>query len=100
MAGFTSVVFEDCKLGENTSKYWQSMGYGQDYDRLFRVYSPTSFTNCEFEQGYYLDMSAGGTATLTNCTVNGVAITAENYADYITVEIPSGKTLSDCVLFN
>ena len=45
-------------------------------------------------------MSAGGTATLTNCTVNGVVLTAENYADYITVELPSGKTLADCVAFN
>ena len=100
LAGFNKVVFENCKLGENSAKYWQSMGYGQDYDRLFRVYSPTSFTNCEFEQGYYLDMSAGGTATLTNCTVNGVVLTAENYAQYITVERPAGVSLADCVTFN
>ena len=100
LAGFNKVVFENCKLGENSAKYWQSMGYGQDYDRLFRVYSPTFFTNCEFEQGYYLDMSAGGTATLTGCTVNGVVLTAENYAQYITIELPAGATLADCVSFN
>ena len=100
LAGFNKVVFENCKLGENSAKYWQSMGYDQDYDRLFRVYSPTSFTNCEFEQGYYLDMSAGGTATLTGCTVNGVVLTAENYAQYITIELPAGATLADCVSFN
>ena len=99
LAGFKSVNFTNCKLGENSLKYWQGMGYGQDYDRLFRVYSPTTFTNCEFEQGYYLDMSAGGTATLSGCTVNGVVITAENYADYITIELPEGKTLADCVTF-
>ena len=33
------------------------------------------------------------------CTVNGVKITAENYADYVTIEVPTGKTLSDVVTF-
>ena len=99
LAGFKAVTLTNCKLGENSLKYWQGMGYDQDYDRLFRVYSPTTFTKCEFEQGYYLDMSAGGTATLIDCTVNGVEITAENYADYITIELPGGKTLADCVTF-
>lgn len=99
LAGFKSVSFTNCKLGENSSKYWQDMGYVQDYDRLFRVYSPTTYTNCEFEQGYYLDLSVGGTATLKDCTVNGVEITAENYADYITIKLPAGKTLADCVTF-
>lgn len=100
LAGFSSVNFTDCKLGENTSKYWQGMGYPQDYDRLFRVYSATKFENCKFEQGYYLDLSAGGTLTLKNCTVNGVKLTAENYGNYITIELPSGKTLADCATIN
>ena len=99
LAGFKSVSFNNCKLGENSLKYWQKMGYGQDYDRLFRVYSPTTYTRCEFEQGYYLDLSAGGTATLIDCTVNGVEITAENYALYITIELPTGVNLADCVNF-
>ena len=99
LAGFKRVTFTNCKLGENTAKYWQSFGYGQDYDRLFRVYSATTFEACQFEQGYYLDMSAGGTATLIDCTVNGVEITADNYADYITIEVPGGKTLADVVTF-
>lgn len=99
LAGFESVQLTNCKLGENSAKYWQNMGYDQDYDRLFRVYSPTYFTNCEFEQGYYLDLSAGGFATLKDCVVNGVEITAENYAEYITIELPSGKVLADCVAF-
>ena len=100
LAGFNSVNFTGCKFGENSAKYWQGMGYGQDYDRLFKVYSKTLFENCEFEQGYYLDLSAGGTLTLTNCTVNGVKITAENYANYVTIELPAGKTLADCATFN
>lgn len=99
LAGFKSVSFTNCKLGENSIKYWQSMGYSQDYDRLFRIYSATTFTSCEFEQGYYLDLSAGGTLTLIDCTVNGVEITAENYADYVTIELPVGKTLADCAVF-
>ena len=44
-------------------------------------------------------MSAGGTATLIDCTANGVEITAENYAEYITIELPGGKALADCVTF-
>ena len=100
LAGFNSVSFTDCKLGENSLKYWQGMGYSQDYDRLFRIYSTTTFKNCKFDQGYYLDLSVGGTLTLTNCTVNGVKLTAENYADYVTIELPSGKTLAECATFN
>ena len=100
LAGFNSVKFTNCELGENSLKYWQGMGYGQDYDRLFRIYSPTIFEECKFEQGYYLDLSAGGTLTLTNCTVNGVKLTADNYANYVTIELPAGKTLADCATFN
>lgn len=99
LAGFKSVSFTKCKLGENSTKYWGNMGYSADYDRLFRVYSPTTYTQCEFEQGYYLDLTAGGTATVIDCTVNGVEITAENYADYITIELPKDAALADCVTF-
>ena len=100
LAGFNSVKLTNCELGENSLKYWQGMGYDKDYDRLFRIYSTTTFEKCKFEQGYYLDLSAGGTLTLTNCTVNGVKLTAENYADYVTIELPAGKTLADCATFN
>jgi hypothetical protein len=99
LAGFTSVNFTESKLGMNSSKYWTNMGYSEVYDRLFRVYSATTFTACEFEQGYYLDMSVGGSAVLTDCVVNGVKLTAENYSDYITIELPEGKNLADCVIF-
>ncbi|MBO5481585.1 MAG: hypothetical protein J6A63_10410 [Clostridia bacterium] len=99
LAGFKSVNFTNCKLGANSKKYWQGFGYDADYDRLFRVYSDTYFTDCEFEKGYYLDLSAGGTAHLKNCTVNGVKLTAENYADYVTIELPAGTALSDVVTF-
>ena len=81
------VVYTNCEFGE-----------GQGY-AFCRPYGPTTFTECEFEQGYYLDMTAGGTATLIDCTVNGVELTAENYADYITIKLPEGKSLVDCGTF-
>ncbi len=89
LAGLTTTSFTGCKFGENTAKYWQNMGYGQDYDRLIRPYGTATFTNCEFEQGYCLDLSKLGgsdTVTLAGCTVNGVVLTAENYTSYVTVE--------------
>lgn len=101
-AGLESASFTKCTFGENTSKYWQGMGYDQDYDRLIRPYVSTTFTGCVFEQGFYIDLSAldaGCTITLDNCTANGTVITAENYTSYITIELPSGRTLADCVSF-
>lgn len=103
LAGLDSVSFTKCAFGENTSKYWQNMGYDQDYDRLVRPYVTATFTDCEFEKGYYIDLSelkAGCTLTITNCAVNGVVLTETNYSQYITIELPSGRTLSDCVAFN
>ena len=88
-AGLASASFTNCEFGENTSKYWQNSGYDQDYDRLIRPYVTTVFTDCEFEQDFYIDLSALGndcTVTLTNCTVNGVVLTADNYSQYITIE--------------
>lgn len=103
LAGLDSVSFTKCAFGENTSKYWQNMGYDQDYDRLVRPYVTATFTDCEFEKGYYIDLSAlnaGCTLAITNCAVNGVVLTETNYSQYITIELPSGRTLSDCVAFN
>lgn len=101
-AGLELATFVNCKFGENTSKYWQNMGYDQDYDRLMRPYNDAMFIDCEFEQGYYfsLDQLSTGKITFNNCTVNGVVLTAENYASYITIELPAGRTLADCVVFN
>ena len=101
-AGLESASFTNCTFGENTAKYWQDMEYDQDYDRLIKPYVNAGFSNCEFENGFYVDLSALGedcTVTLTACTCNGVTLTAENYSQYITVELPNGKTLADCVIF-
>ena len=102
LAGLNHAYFTNCKLGENTGKYWQKFGYDQDYDRLIRPYCNATFTSCELEEGYYIDLSALGAdceIVLDNCTVNGVVLTADNYANYITIELPSGRTLADCVVF-
>lgn len=102
-AGLGSASFVNCKFGENTAKYWQRNGYEQDYDRLIRPYVNTSFTDCVFEQNFYIDLSAlasGCTVTLDGCTVNGTVLTANNYTELITIELPSGKALADCVIFN
>lgn len=67
-SGIKLVSFENCKLGLNAYEY-------------LRPYSETTITNCEFTSaGYQLNAGGSGayTITLTNCTKNGVAITAEN----------------------
>ena len=104
LAGLDSVSFTNCKLGENSTKCWQNYGYDADYDRLIRPYGTATFTGCTFEKNFYIDLSAlanGNTVTLTNCNCEGVVLTAENYANYITVELPNWATsIADCIVFN
>ena len=104
LAGLDSVSFTDCLFGENSTKYWQNFGYGVDYDRLIRPYGQASFTDCTFEKNFYIDLSSlanGNKVTLTNCICEGVVLTAENYANYITVELPDWATsIADCIVFN
>lgn len=102
LAGLDSVSFVNCIFGENASKYWQKNGYDQDYDRLIRPYILAEFNQCVFEKGFYIDLSALGSdciITLDKCTVNGVVLTADNYEGNITIELPSGRTVADCVIF-
>ena len=78
------------------------MGYDQDFDRLIRPYNNAEFNYCIFEENFYIDLSALGgenVITLNKCTVNGVVLTAENYENYITVELPNGRVIADCVIF-
>lgn len=67
--GITLVSFTNCRLGK---------GAGYAY---LRPYSETKLEGCEFTAADY-ELNAGGTEaftiTLTNCTKNGVAITADN----------------------
>ena len=67
-SGIKLVTFERCKLGLNAFQY-------------LRPYSETKLVNCDFTSGGY-QLNAGGsddyTITLTDCTKNGMPITAEN----------------------
>ncbi len=101
--GFETITFADCFFGENTTGYWQNMGYDQDYDRLARPYTATLFDACTFEQDFYIDLSAlaaGEKITLKDCvSEDGTVLTKDNYDQYITIELPSGRSLADCVVF-
>ena len=102
LAGLDSVSFTSCTFGENTYAYWQKNGYDQDYDRLIRPYVPTKFDSCVFENGFYVDLSAlaaDAKVTLKDCVCGEVKVTAENYAQYITIKLPADRTLADCVVF-
>ena len=102
LAGLDYVEFNNCIFGENSSKYWQNMGYDQDYDRLVKPYVNTEFNSCKFNQGFYIDLSAlenGCAVTINNCTTTGTKLTANNYQSYISIELPTGRTLADCVIF-
>lgn len=66
--------------------------YDNVYGRLVKPYVNTVFDSCEFNSGFYIDLSAledGCTVTLKNCTVNGVELTSENWTQIIVSE-------SDC----
>lgn len=102
LAGIESATFTNCILGENTTGYWQAYGYDADFDRLIRPYSPLVLEDCQLEKDFYIDLSAlnaGATVTIDNCVCNGVKITEANYNNYIEIELPSGRTLADCVIF-
>ncbi len=62
--------FVSCNFGE---------GNGYAY---CRPYAPTEFVGCEFEVGFEMDARAA--VTFKNCTIGGVALTAENLATLVT----------------
>ena len=64
------VVYTNCNFGE---------GSGYAY---CRPYGPTTFKNCAFEAGFAVD--ALGQVTFENCTIGGVALTADNLATLVT----------------
>jgi hypothetical protein len=74
-SGDYEVSFTNCKFGKGTGAW--SYAY-------IRPYTTTTLTNCNFETGFILDMSAlesaDKTLTITNCTLNGVPLTASNIA--------------------
>ena len=96
-AGIESASFTNCKFIYGS--YYNTW----PYDSVFKPMVNTTLTNCDFAQEYYLDLSdlgAGCTIKLANCTVNGVKITADNFVQLFgEVELPSGRTISDCIIF-
>ncbi len=70
-------TFIDCYFGE---------GNGYAY---CRPYAPTTFVGCDFEAGYELDARAA--VTFENCTIGGVALTADNLATLVTSNIANAS---------
>ena len=58
-----------------------SFGSGQGY-AFCRPYAATEFVNCDFAAGYEIDARAA--ITFENCTLDGVALTADNLATLVT----------------
>lgn len=69
--------FIDCSFGE---------GNGYAY---CRPYAPTEFVGCDFEAGFEIDPRAA--VTFENCTIGGVALTAENLATLVTSNIQNAS---------
>ena len=67
------VSFVDCSFGE-----------GQGY-AFCRPYAPTAFVGCDFEAGFMIDARAA--VTFENCTIGGVALTADNLSTLVTSNI-------------
>lgn len=64
-------VFTNCEFGEG------STGYAN-----LRPYTDTTLTSCEFSEGFTITRHStysDFTITLNHCTVNGVAVTADNF---------------------
>lgn len=65
-----------------------SFGEGNGY-AYCRPYAPTTFVGCEFEAGYRIDARAA--VTFENCTIGGVALTADNLATLVTSNISNAS---------
>ena len=101
-----SASFTNCRF-EQGEYYTNIRG------RVLKPYSNTKLTNCSFVEHMNLDLSSlanGHKIIITNCTVNGEAITAASFtipttdAEYdtklFTVDLPSwANELSDCIIF-
>ena len=73
------VVYTNCNFGE---------GNGYAY---CRPYGPTTFKNCAFEAGFAVE--ALGQVTFENCTIGGVALTADNLATLVTSDTIANATV-------
>lgn len=101
-AGINSASFTNCKF--DVGGYYNNW----PYDSLAKPYVTTTFDACDFADKYYLDLSAladGCKVTLKNCKVNGESITSDlcgincDGTETFCVELPTGRNLADCVIF-
>lgn len=76
--GLTSASFTNCTFA--VGSYFDATVAGQEtWNGCIKPYVTSTFKNCEFGEGFVLDLSAlkaDATLTFENCTVNGVALTA------------------------
>ncbi len=80
-SGLSLASFEGCTFGQGETDY-----------AYIRAYDATSFSDCTFEEGFKLGVNADGfengegfTVTITNCYYGETLITAENFAELLTV---------------
>ena len=65
-----------------------SFGAGSGY-KFCRPYAPTTFEGCDFCEGFGVDARAK--VVFYNCTVNGVALTADNLSTLVTGNIANAS---------
>lgn len=70
--------FVDCYFGKGSYAYC-------------RPYAPTTFVGCKFEAGFEVDPRAE--VTFENCTIDGVALTAENLSTLVTSNTENAKVI-------
>ena len=113
LAGWTSYSNIESASFTNV-KFEQGTYYNNIYGRVLKPYVNTTLTNCSFVEHMNLDLSElaqGQKITINNCTVNGVAVTADVFtvpttdAEYdtelFTVDLPGWATsIADCIVFN
>ena len=80
------VTFTNCKFGQGTY-------YTDVRGRLVKPYVNAVFDGCDFCSKCYIDLSAfvGTKVIVKNCSVNGVKITAENWASLVAPEATCGE---------
>lgn len=70
--GTGTATFTNCDFGEGNTGY-----------KYLRAYSDTTLTDCDFIEGFKIDLTNGATITFDNCTYNGVVITSSNVTDIL-----------------
>ena len=68
-----------------------TFGAGNGYN-FSRPYAPTKYVNCIFEAGHQIDPRAA--VSFENCTLDGVALTAENLSTLVTSNISNATLIS------